>query len=377
MMVVAIPWQAYLLTGSASDTAWVTATSVLPYALVGIWAGVLADRTPPKSLMVLTEGVSSVLIAILTVSAYTHVTSIPVLAVIAFAVGCLTVAFDASSAVMLPRMVQTDDLPSANARVEGVSAFTRIIGPSAAGALLGTVGVPVVFMTHACTLALATIGSLLLRAQPTAGSKQCGESPGRSALVGLRYVLRDRTVSRLTLSSASLAFATGTVGAMMIPLFRGIGDYTGSQTGLIYAAGGLGWLIAAVLIAKTRFSRQVPAPVAGAAALSVVAAVATPAVLNPIASGVGTALLDGSVYYVLIATITLRQIIVPRDLLGRVHSTARSLANLGSPLGAGIAGVVAAGLGPRGSWLLLAPMAMVVTLVMLARAVRLGKTVSV
>ena len=52
-------------------------------------------------------------------------------------------------------------------------------------------------------------------------------------------------------------------------------------------------------------------------------------------------LFQGGIFYFLITIVTLRQRIVPGDILGRVHALARSLGNLGTPLGAVLGGTLA------------------------------------
>jgi predicted MFS family arabinose efflux permease len=128
----------------------------------------------------------------------------------------------------------------------------------------------------------------------------------------------------------------------------------------VFSLGAVGWLISSILAARTKAGDKLPTASLIAVILAIVGGTCVGLGRTVYVSAAALFLFQAGVFYFLITVVTLRQRIVPAEILGRVHALARALGNLGTPLGAAVGGVIAAGLpiGPTVSVLCSFPLAL-------------------
>ena len=135
-LAVAAPLLAASLTRSPIAVATVAACAWLPWLLVGLAAGALAERWPHRRVMVLTDAIRAALLVALVVAILVGWASIPLLALIVFGVGVGGCFFDPSAQSELPELVgrDPDRLARANATYWSVDTMARtLVGASLGG----------------------------------------------------------------------------------------------------------------------------------------------------------------------------------------------------------------------------------------------------
>lgn len=341
MAYVATPWLAYSLTHSGVGTAVTTTCAIAPYPLLGIVAGALVDGLPPRNVMLAADLLSALVAGALAAVVGIGCLSLPLLAGGVFVLGGLAVVFDAANVTLVAYVVPRERLGAANGRTEVTAAGAKLLGPLAAGVVLAEAGPAPVFAADAVSCLVGALGSLLVSMRG-AGRRKSRERP--RVRDGLAYVFRHPLVRNLTIAATFVAVGIGAFEAVLVPLLRGGFGYGQVSVGAAYAAGGLGWLVGALLVGRARVSGTVPPPVVGAVAVSAVAGLVLAWVARLPVTLAAIAAYDAGIYATLIMTITIRQQVVPRELLGRVHATARAIANTGNPLGAVLAAAAVGGL---------------------------------
>jgi MFS family permease len=369
LVVVAFPLLAARLSNNPAEIAGVLAATRLPWLLLSLLGGVLADRLDRRNLLVAAEGARMTVLVVLAASVLTDHTTIPLLYVLAFALGTFDSVFATTVDAVVPDVVSDDALEAANGRLVAVqTAGEQFVGP-AVGAVLFAAFAAAPFLLDGISFAIS--GLLLLRAVPRITARSAaGAAPrcrvDREIVAGLRHFGASPALRLLAITIATFAFLQAMVLATLVPYAT---DVLGSSTrayGLFIAIAAIGNVVGG--LCASRIARRFSAP-AILAASGLGAAIAYLAAGATSSLPVATAALAVEAFVVAIAnvaTMTMRQRLVPAELRGRVGGAFRTCIFGAMPIGALAGGVVAATLGLR-SPLLIAGAAQVVVVATLWR----------
>jgi len=245
MQSVAAAWLVLQLShNSALALALFGVFSYGPVLVFGLYAGTLVDRFAHRDVLLLTQLASLVGAALYAVLTATHTITLPIVLVLAAALGVnQALYFPARQATVL-EMVGRGELVSAVALNSVAFNLARIVGPALGGIVITTLGVAACFGINAITY-LGVIAALLtIRRRPL----MAGPPQTALQLIGeaLRYVARTPALAGLF----ALLFVAGTFGAnfnLVLPLFTRVVLHANADTlGYLFAAQGVGSLIGAL-----------------------------------------------------------------------------------------------------------------------------------
>ena len=343
LVIVAFPLLALTLTTEPVLIAGVAVAGRLPALLCSIPAGALVDRVDRRQLVLLVNVVRFVALAAFAGVVLAGADSLPALYATVFVLGTGDMVFSVATQACLPAMVPGRDLPRANgylstAEVSG----QQFVGP-AIGGLTFAVGRALPFIADAASFVAS---ALLVRKSLPGKVQRSDRRPFLADIrVGLRWFLGNRLLRLLAVVVASLAFCQAMVFGELVlygtrQLHLGHVGYglffAGTATGDVIGSLGAGRIYARWGPARCIIAAAVTAGVAYLV-LSETAALATAMVvlfLEAFAVAVGN-----------VTTLSLRQRIIPIELLGRVGSAFRMLVFGLLPLGALTGGLVAAAFG--------------------------------
>ena len=228
------------LTGSPTVIAWHLVASMLPAFLVGPLAGVVVDRLPRKTVMILADlARAGIALGFLFVRSPETVW---IAYLCAAGLSFCSTFFEPARTALIPNIVNDRELVTANAL--GAVTWSTLL---TAGALLGGVvaflfGTSVAFVLNALSFVVSAVILSRLRPLPPAES---GQAAGVSGIVhGFRYVWGHATVGILIVVKSVLGLSNGI--HVLIPIFGQqiyplAGDVDGKLTiSLLIAASGLG-----------------------------------------------------------------------------------------------------------------------------------------
>ena len=346
---VALPLLAVQLTRSPLLVAGVSLAARIPWLLLSLVAGALADRLDRRQTMVRVNLARTVLLGGLALAVATGVATLPLVYAVALLLGVAETLFDTSAQSLLPAVVGRDDLSLANSRLYAVELVANMfVGPPLGGllaalALATALAVPAVaYLAGAACLALIA-GSFrpVRQGPPTRLRDDIAE--------GVRFVWRHPVLRPLAfmLGVENLAFTAYYSVFVLFVVAPGPMGLSEAGFGVLFASLGVGALLGTWLAVpvERRLGR------ARALALSVVlggASLLVPVVtISPVA--VGASLAVGGLQMVLwnVVTVSLRQRITPDHLLGRMNACYRLVGWGTMPLGALLGGLVAETLGLR------------------------------
>lgn len=342
LFVVALPLLAVRLTDSPILIAGLAIASRLPWLVFVLIAGALADRLDRRKTMRNVQLFRVGMLILLSSLAVANGLSLPVLYVAAFALGVGETLFDTAAQSILPSIVSKDRLATANGRLYAVELVTnQFVGPPLGGILIG-ISVPLVLASSVVGYALAALGLTLLvgsfkpirTGPPTRLTADIAE--------GLRYLVHHRVLRTLAIMVGVANLASTATFAVFVLYAVSPGPMGLSEAGFgllltTFAVGSLiGSLVAAPL--EQRFGRV---PLLFFSVLVMSITTAAPAFTTSAAAIGGTYVLAGLFIVVWnVITVSLRQRIVPDQLLGRVNAGYRLLAWGTQPIGALLGGVV-------------------------------------
>ncbi|MEU3405240.1 MFS transporter [Streptomyces sp. NPDC006670] len=338
----ALPLIALTLTRDPLALAVVTAAGTLPWLLFGVLGGALVDRWDRRRTMWVTDALRAALLAIPVTAAAFDMLSIALLAAVAFLLGLGGLFFDTAATAYLPDLLGREPalLERANSRLRGTqTAASGFAGPPAGSALLA-LGRAVPLLADAVSFA---VSALLVRSLPAVPRPvpRARESLLRQARAGASYVFRDRLLLGLALRPAvgNVAFlAVETVLALFAHDRLGIGTL---GFGLLLTAEATGGLLGAATASFLGRRLGTGTALTCTAAIEGLAVLGLAAAPNPYVAGLALAVCGAGMGATMVLAPSLRQTIVPPELMGRVASTSRMLAMCAAPFGAFLGGWLA------------------------------------
>ncbi|MGW0764031.1 MFS transporter [Streptomyces sp. NPDC002676] len=372
----ALPLLSAALLGSPFAVSLVTAASTLPWLLLSLPAGALADRWDRRALMVAADLLRAGALAVAVVLLLSDSLHLWPLVAVALTLGIGEVLFDCASFAVLPALVTAERLPAANGRLFTSQTLSRdMVGHVVGGWLFG-VGQYVPLLVNAVSFLLS---AGFLSGLPASRSSRSDAPPRllKEIAEGVSFVARDRLMRALTLAAGLVnAVYLGQI-AVFVLLIREVLGLPASTYGLFVAASALGGVLGGAM--AERLTRRLGRARALATALAVVSACgpAIAATTSPWAVGAANFACGAAIMIWNVVAVSVRQSLVPEALLGRSIGVYRLFAWGTMPLGAALYGLLADFWGTRAAFLaggLLAVAALVLVVPALLAEARLTRT---
>jgi len=358
MALAAAPLVAVLTLGAtAAQTGALQAAQTLPFLLLSLPAGVLADRMSRKALMTGAECVRAASLLALLALLWMGALNLTWLAALGFLGAVGTVAYNVSAPALVPRLVRAGDLANANRWLELARSCAFSAGPAAGGALVGWMGAPIAYVL-ATTLSL--LAAVCLAGLPQEAGSDAG-APARDA-PPVAAPLRPGILAQLREGAAFVAahallrpvlitavfFNTAWFILQAVYVAYAIDRLGLSATGVgitlgVYGAGMLAGALAAPWLARRlSFGAMIAAgPLTALVASGIL--LSTLAYPSGVWAALGFFLFGAGPILWTITTTTLRQAVTPNALLGRVSAVILTATFGARPVGA----LIGAGLAAR------------------------------
>jgi MFS family permease len=150
LSLAAVPLVAVIaLSAGPGEIGYLAAIQTLPFLLLSIPLGLLADRMPRRQLMIIAEVLRALSLFGLLAAILLNQLSINLLAVLGFVGAVGTVGFSVTVPALVPALVPRDALASANGRLELARSTAFAAGPALAGALVAWAGASAAFVLAA------------------------------------------------------------------------------------------------------------------------------------------------------------------------------------------------------------------------------------
>ena len=345
MMMVAVGWQMYNLTGSAWDLGLVGLLQFLPSLLLTLPAGHAADRGNRGLILGLCMALEALVGLVLAVAAFSNATDRTLLLAMSVALGAAKGFQNPAQQALLPLLVPKDLLPRAMA-ISSMTMKAAVIGGPALGGILYVFGDALVYGLCSLMFALAAVFFRAVRQVHVPPPAE--EVTLDTIFAGFRFILHNKPV----LGAISLdLFAVLLGGATaLLPIFCKDVLHVGPWAlGLLRAAPAVGALLMSVVLARWALDRMVGKRMFQAVALyglsTLVFGLSTSLVLSFIALAVSGAADMVSV----VIRMSMVQLDTPNEMRGRVSAVNSIFIGASNQLGEFESGATAELLGPVGS----------------------------
>src|SRR2546427_6035275 len=232
---------ALLLDATPLEMGVLTALEALPFALFGLFAGVLVDRMPKLPIIVWSDIARALALLAVPLCAWLGVLSMGVLYAVGFLVGLGTVCGWPAYQVFMTERVGRSNLVEANAKIGVSDSAAQLVGPGIAGALIQWLTAPFAILLDALSFLFSAWILRGIRSGPNDAPKMRASSVGAEIREGLSAIWRNAVLRALAWAisvwqifrHASLAivglyaareprFSAGHVGALW--MLAGIGS---------------------------------------------------------------------------------------------------------------------------------------------------------
>lgn len=345
MQFVALNWQIYQLTHSPLALGIIGLVRFVPIVFSGLIAGNFADAHNRKKIMFVTQITMGLVSLIMAITTFTHIIT-PLILYVLTAIAAIVNSFDTPARqAFIPRLVAKEHLANAMSLNSIVWEIAAISGPAIAGFLIAAIGEGGIYTIDAVSYGAVLTSLLLIKTHGSIGDAAVKVS-FHSIAEGLRFVKSETMIwSTMLLDFFSTFFSSAYA---LLPIFATDILHTGPQgLGILYAAPSIGAVVAGFVMAHFHNLKH-----QGMILISAV-----------IVYGLATALFGLSSFFTLslfalflvgagdsvsmIIRNTIRQIVTPDHIRGRMTSINMIFFMGGPQLGEFEAGVLASLLGSQ------------------------------
>lgn len=350
--VFALPLVAILtLHASVFEVGLLNACRFAPVVIFSLFAGVWLDRRRRRPIMIACSLGNGVLVGLVPLASALGVLSIGLLYVVTFLVGVLSVVFDVGVLTYMPSVVDREHLGASNSRMQTSMSLSLVAGPGLAGVLVGALTAPITLSADAVSYFCSAIGLISIRkTEPAPEVPEVRPTIRQSIAEGLHSVYGSPVLRNLLLISGTFNFVQA--GFITIFVVYGVRDLGLSpfKLGVVLGAIAVGGLTGAAFAHRiARVLGVGPTMLLGSGAATLFPLL----LLLPHGSGLGSvtamcATLFCYGFCVLtfnVHSLTMRQVVTPNRLLGRMNASYRLVLMGTAPFGAFLAGALGQSLG--------------------------------
>ncbi|HEX5614711.1 MAG TPA: MFS transporter [Acidimicrobiia bacterium] len=305
-------------TASSGWVATAAAARLLPYIVVSMFAGVVADRRERRGVLAVSAGTRAVLV--LALAAAVGLEAAPALLVgLTFLMTAAGTPCYPALAAAMPVVVPTEDLAPANGILTTIESSAFVVGPAIGGVVLLVAPAEIALVVNAAVFllalaCLANVGELGGGSNATRGDEGLTDAlrAGVRAIVGSPDVMTPLVLVVVV----NLVYGGSLIGLLLVAtelLDAGRGGF-----GLLNAALGVGAFVGVALTNRVARTRAPMRALAGATmftgipfALLAIGEVLPVAIALMVISGIGSVVTE-------VLAVTLMQRSLPRDVLARV-----------------------------------------------------------
>ncbi|MGJ6979832.1 MFS transporter [Aestuariimicrobium soli] len=339
-----------VLQATPFEVGVVNAAQFVPYALLGLVAGVYTDRWRRRPILVWASVGRALALGAIPILWLSGLLQIWMVVVALLVFGACSVFGFAATQSLLPRLVPRSRLLKANARLDQSDAAAQTLGPALGGGLVGLLGAPLAILVDSISyLVDAALNASLRVDEPRPAPRR--RNLGAEMREGLRWTYRHRTLGPLAVSTHVWFVANGAAMTALSLLALRSWGYTSVTYGLLLTAFGVSSLVGASLAPRlsARFGegRVIVAARLAYPVAWLVVSLASPGVIGGVLIVVALVLQGLAMGAENSPEQWLWQTLTPDELLGRTNATRRAGNRTLAAIGAMTGGLLVGLAGPR------------------------------
>lgn len=349
IIIAVLPIIAVLsMNASAAETAFIQMINTLPFLLLSIPMGVIADRVSRKKLMIIIEIVRATAIFILFYLTFSGSLSINKIALFGFFIAMGTVIYSVASPALVASFVIKEQLINANRSIEIAKSVAFTAGPALGGILASYLSGGLAFILAFLLSIVSAVFLICLPKEPLI--EKSGRNVIQELCDGLIFLIKNKYLMPITIT----AFVFNLSQYLLLSIFAYYVinnlSFTSFEVGASLSLIGLGMLIGSflykIISKKINFGLQLtlgPISAFMASILMFLILIYSAKILVFVAFfffGFGPIIWT-------ISTVSLRQLVTPSNMIAKVSSVIMTVTFGARPLGAAIGVYISANFGVK------------------------------
>ncbi len=319
-VLVAILFVINTLTDSPLALGVLAVVATLPQLLLGLVGGVFVDRLDRKRVMIVTDIIRG--LAVLTLVLINRADQLYILYIVSFVMATAGVFFNPARNAIIPSIVSGEVLLTANALMQANQIIAVILGASIAGLVVGWLGPAsaFVFDSFTFTVSAVAIATMTIPSVNSDSGKTNSRVIWNQLVEGLLFIRHSSPLLHAIITTAVATLGFGAIVVLGIVYLDEVLGMGAEGLGFLYAVQGLGVVIGGVMIGHFASRVRTNLIVGGcmvSLGLAIIAFAVAPS--YPLVL-VAVAIIGLSIVAARAALVTLTQVLVPNEKLGRVES---------------------------------------------------------
>jgi len=328
----------------------INALGFIAFPTLGLLVGVWMDRIRRKRVMIAVNLIEVATLATVPAAYLLGILGLYQLYAVSLVMGTCTLFFDVAYQSYLPSLVDKDDVVEGNQKLQVSASAAQVIGPSVASVMMQLIGAALSITADAFGTLIAALTLILIR-KPE--SKPQNNTPD-----GERHFFAEMKEGIEAIARNAFlwtqAGCTGTYNlgsnifsvALLLYAYRILGISKG-VIGIIFSIGAVGFLVGALI------SSSLTQRLGLGRTIALASACGFGLLLAPVARGSLAVLVMGAAFFIAglgtpiynINQVSLRQVITPNRLQGRMNATMRTIVWGTIPVGSLLGGIFSTSLG--------------------------------
>jgi MFS family permease len=348
---IALPTVAvFQLHAGPFELGLLAAFSRLPFPFLALPIGVWIDQLPRRRVMILADIGRMLALASIPVVATVGTLTLVQLYIVAAVTGLLTIFFDLAYLSYVPALVGRENLGDANAKLQTSLSVSEVAGPGIGGLLIQALGAGQAIAVDAASY-MVSFASVFWIGGPDPSPDRALRTTSAFAELkeGVAHVFRHPLLRSMILTMGSALVLAHVLDPNIYPFFYRTLKLSPGTVGLVLSIGGIGGIAGAIVSRRVaaRFGPGwtigVCGAVVGLSFMLLTTAQFGHAIPIVVASFVVIGFID-TIYNV--TQVSLRQILTPDRLQGRMNSVFRTAYWGAWPIGSLVGGYLGSTLGP-------------------------------
>jgi MFS family permease len=313
----------------------------LPWLLFALVSGAVVDRVDRRYAMSAANAVRALSLGVLAVLVVAGEGSVLALYVVAFLLGTAETIYDSATRALLPQVIERRHLDRANSLLTAEESLGQQFIGSPLGSALFALAVVLPVALNSVGFAIAALLILTVRGVQRP-QRTGGPTTVRADVAeGVRWLWNHRLLRGFTLISGATCLANSMINGVLVLYVLEVLHLPSSRFGFFVLAAGVGALLGGLATPRVaRLLGRVRALTLGAA-VSALAIGLMGFIDNGWVAAALSAVMAAGVMVWNVLTMSLRQLLIPEHIFGRVQGAYRTLVWGAIPLGALAGGVVA------------------------------------
>lgn len=355
---LALPLTAILiLDATAGQMGIILAVMGLPALLIGLFIGVWVDRLRRRPLLIASNIGRSAVLVLVPLLAVLDVLRIEHLYIIAFLHSSMYLLFNVAFRSYLPVLIGREQLVEGNSKIELSRSASDIAGPSLAGLLVQIVTAPFAILVQVVSLLVSAFVLTTIDATEPPPESRSDRRVWREVAEGLKFVFSNPILRPLAACAATFGFFNAIVDVVILLFIIDELGLSAGMVGLAFSAGNVGLLIGALMPQRMVHWFGLGKALILALLITSLGDLLIPLATGPfllvlamVAAGQLTFGLGITIYR--INEVSLRQIITPDRIQGRMNATMSLMLQGVVPAGALIGGMLGTTIGLQQAYIL-------------------------